>query len=243
MVMGPAFNAITGALDFQIGSFRVDSGNSPGLLVALLMVVELLLLGTLLPEPPPYATAPAAPPAVHAAHAQGEGSQPNAPDSAAGNAAGGNGSGGNVAGGNGSGGNVASGNWSGGNVAGGNGSGGNVAGGNGSGGNVAGGNGSGGNVAGGNGSGGGGGRSGGAHSPMRELLSELATAQALACFITVFTFNFAIGASEALVTPITRAAFGWSPLQARRHDNLTPPTDPRGNHPALSSMPTAGETA
>jgi len=61
MVMGPAFNAITGALDLDLGAFKVDPSNSPGLLIAFLMLIELLLLTTMLPEPPPYAPAAAAP--------------------------------------------------------------------------------------------------------------------------------------------------------------------------------------
>jgi hypothetical protein len=55
MIFGPACNAITGAMDVTIGGFRIDSGNAPGLLIALLMLVELLLLVTCVPEPPAYA--------------------------------------------------------------------------------------------------------------------------------------------------------------------------------------------
>ena len=133
MVMGPAFNAITGALNITIGGFMINAGNSPGLLIAALMVVELFLLISFLPEPPPYERA--APPSAAADTADGVETGCGASSTSE-------------------------------------------------------------------------------HtSKMRSFLLELVSLQSAACFLTVFTFNFAIGASEALVTPITRAAFHWTPLQ------------------------------
>eukprot|EP01065_Artemidia_motanka_P021502 TRINITY_DN2572_c1_g1_i1.p1 TRINITY_DN2572_c1_g1~~TRINITY_DN2572_c1_g1_i1.p1 ORF type:complete len:689 (+),score=213.91 TRINITY_DN2572_c1_g1_i1:81-2069(+) len=55
LMLGPALNAITGALDFEINGFRVNENNSPSLLVAALMIVQGTLIVTLLREPPPYA--------------------------------------------------------------------------------------------------------------------------------------------------------------------------------------------
>lgn len=46
-----------------------------------------------------------------------------------------------------------------------------------------------------------------------SVLSALCQVSVAACFVTIFTFNFLIGTSEALVVPITTHAYGFTPLQ------------------------------
>eukprot|EP01062_Namystynia_karyoxenos_P059584 TRINITY_DN51019_c0_g1_i1.p1 TRINITY_DN51019_c0_g1~~TRINITY_DN51019_c0_g1_i1.p1 ORF type:complete len:659 (+),score=189.83 TRINITY_DN51019_c0_g1_i1:74-2050(+) len=55
LMLGPGTNAITGALDFTVGDFRINENNSPSLLVAALMVVQCIAIVSVLREPPPYA--------------------------------------------------------------------------------------------------------------------------------------------------------------------------------------------
>ncbi|EOD08120.1 hypothetical protein EMIHUDRAFT_217667 [Emiliania huxleyi CCMP1516] len=121
MVVGPAFNALLAQLHATLplpggATLRVNPNNSPGLLMAALVLLQLVALLTLLPEPPPYTSDPAAPPGRKCDAAKG-------------------------------------------------------------------------------------------------VLRELRSLPVLACFTATFTFNLTIATSEALVVPVTKAAFGFSALQ------------------------------
>jgi len=120
-VVGPAFNALLAQLHATLplpggATLRVNPNNSPGLLMAALVLLQLVALLTLLPEPPPYTSDPAAPPGRKCDAAKG-------------------------------------------------------------------------------------------------VLRELRSLPVLACFTATFTFNLTIATSEALVVPVTKAAFGFSALQ------------------------------
>ena len=120
-MVGPAFNALLAQLHAALplpggATLRVNPNNSPGLLMAALVLLQLVALLTLLPEPPPYTSDPAAPPGRKCDAAKG-------------------------------------------------------------------------------------------------VLRELRSLPVLACFTATFTFNLTIATSEALVVPVTKAAFGFSALQ------------------------------
>ena len=54
--LGPATNLLTSFLDFSVGGFKVDSLNSPGVMIALCQLVVIVLLLSF-KEPPPYRAA------------------------------------------------------------------------------------------------------------------------------------------------------------------------------------------